>query len=85
MMHVFRLLKMAKEIAIEGKINVHREDREFLLSIKAGKFEYDELVERAEVMKNELPELFQKSTLQTEPNIKIVNELLIKIREVYYG
>ena len=37
MMHVFRLLLMAKEIAEEGKINVYRNDREFLLSIKEGK------------------------------------------------
>ena len=44
MMHVFRLLLMAKEIAAEGKINVHRKDREFLLSIKKGKFEYDQII-----------------------------------------
>ena len=47
MMHVFRLLLMAKEIAAEGKINVFRNDREFLLDIKQGKYEYDELVAKA--------------------------------------
>jgi uncharacterized protein len=64
MMHVFRLLLMAKEIAVEGKINVFRNDREFLLSIKEGKFEYDELVQKATALKD---------------------ELLIKMREEYYG
>ena len=34
MMHVFRLLLVAKEIATEGKINVFRKDRDFLLAIK---------------------------------------------------
>ncbi|CAN5195005.1 hypothetical protein BH11BAC5_BH11BAC5_05390 [soil metagenome] len=85
MMHVFRLLQMAKEIATEGKVNVHRKDREFLLSIKEGKFEYEELVARAEAMKDELPLLYQQSSLQSEPNVEMVNKLLIKMREVYYG
>ena len=85
MMHVFRLLLMAKEIATEGSVNVHRKDREFLLSIKEGKFEYDELVVKAAAMKDDLPLLFQQSGLQDEPDVEMVNKLLIKMREVYYG
>jgi hypothetical protein len=54
MMHVFRLLLMAKEIAIEGQINVYRQDREFLLSIKEGKYEYDELLAKAETLKKRI-------------------------------
>jgi uncharacterized protein len=84
MMHVFRLLLMAKEIAVEGKINVFRNDRDFLLAIKEGKFEYDELVHKAEALKDELPLLYQQSSLQDEPNTESINELLIKMREVYY-
>lgn len=85
MMHVFRLLLMAKEIATEGSVNVHRKDREFLLSIKEGKFEYDELVAKAAAMKDDLPLLFQQSGLQDESDVEMVNKLLIKMREVYYG
>ena len=85
MMHVFRLLLMAKEIATEGKVNVHRKDRAFLLSIKAGKFEYDELVAKAEVMKDELPLLYQQSALQEAPDAAEVNKLLIKMRDDVYG
>jgi uncharacterized protein len=84
MMHVFRLLLMAKEIAVEGKINIFRHDRDFLLAIKEGKFEYDELVQKAETLKDELPLLYQQSSLQDEPNTESINELLIKMREVYY-
>lgn len=84
MMHVFRLLKMAKEIATEGEINVYRNDREFLLSIKAGDFEYDDLVKKAEEMKEELPALFATSDLPEEPDMKTVNALLIKMRNNYY-
>ncbi len=85
MMHVFRLLLMAKEIAVEGKINVFRNDRDFLLAIKEGKFEYDELVQKAEALKDELPLLYQQSKLKNKPDVESINELLIKIREVYYG
>ena len=85
MMHVFRLLLVAEEIATDGKVNVHRKDRDFLLSIKEGKFEYDDLVQRAEALKGELPLLYQNSGLMDEPDIKMIDELLIKMREVYYA
>lgn len=85
MMHVFRLLLIAKEIASEGKVNLHRKDRKFLLNIKEGKFEYEELVAKAEAMKDELPLLYQQSNLQDTPDAVAVNKLLIKMREVYYG
>ena len=85
MMHVFRLLLMAKEIATEGKVNVWRKDRDFLLDIKQGKYEYDDLLSKAELLKSELAALYAKAGLQGEPEMKKVNELLIEIREEYYG
>jgi predicted nucleotidyltransferase len=85
MMHVFRLLNMAGEIAKEGKVNVLRTDRPFLLSIKEGKFEYDDLVQKAEVVKNELPAMYQNSKLKEEPDIDEINKLLNKMRSDYYN
>jgi predicted nucleotidyltransferase len=85
MMHVFRLLFMAKEIATENVINVHRKDRDYLLAIKAGHFEYDDLVVKAEALKEELPFLFQQSSLQEEPDIEKLNSLLFAMREAYYS
>lgn len=85
MMHVFRLLLVAKEIALEGKVNVFRKDRDFLLSVKEGKFEYDELVERATKLKEELPMLYQQANLIDAPDLKMIEETLIRMREVYYG
>jgi hypothetical protein len=84
MMHVFRLLYMAREIAIEGKINVWRKDRDFLLDVKAGKYEYDELLAKAEGLKSELPELYQQSILSERPDEQMVNRLLINMRETWY-
>jgi hypothetical protein len=84
MMHVFRLLLMAKEIAVEGEVKVLRNDREFLLSIKEGRYEYDELLEKAQKLKDELPLLYQNAQLQEEPDVEKINELLIEMREDYY-
>jgi len=84
MMHVFRLLLMAREIAIEGRINVYRKDRDFLLNIKEGKFEYDVLLERAEGLKNELSVFYQSSVLADSPDIYKINKLLVEVREQFY-
>ncbi|WP_420575075.1 DNA polymerase beta superfamily protein [Kordia sp.] len=84
MMHTFRLLRMAKEIAIENTIHVKRPDREFLLDVKHGKFEYEELVIWATELKTDLETLYANSTLPERPNIKVINELLINIRTEFY-
>jgi len=84
MMHVFRLLLMAKEIATEGKVNVWRKDRDFLLDIKQGKYEYDDLLTRAELLKRELLGVYRASELPESPDLDSINELLIQVREVHY-
>lgn len=84
MMHTFRLLHMAKEIGLESNINVKRSDRDFLLAVKNAEFEYEELVERAEKLREELEVIYDKSSLMERPSLSIVNELLVKIREEFY-
>lgn len=84
MMHTFRLLHMAKEIASENTIHVKRPDREFLLDIKQGKYEYDELVTWATELKTDLESLYADSNLPDRPNLKTINELLINIRTDFY-
>lgn len=44
MMHVFRLLNMAEEIAKFKQVNVRRPEREQLLKIRAGEYLYYDLV-----------------------------------------
>lgn len=84
MMHTFRLLLMVKEIGASSQINVKRLDRNYLLSIKNAEFEYDDLVEKAEEIKNELDVIYSESNLQEKPDLNVVNELLIFIREKFY-
>lgn len=84
MMHTFRLLHMAEEIAREGKINVRRPDRGFLLKIRSGHFEYNHLVEMANEKVNEIELLFEKSNLPEVPDLTKANALLIELREKFY-
>lgn len=69
-MHTFRLLAMAEEIAIHHKVIVHREDREFLLSIRSGSFEYPKLIGMVEERMIRIEEAYAKSDLPGEPCIR---------------
>ena len=84
MMHTFRLLNMAAEIAKEGVVHVLREDRAFLLDIRAGNFEYDYLVELASEKTLMIDELYEKSDLPELPNSSKAEELLVSLRDELY-
>jgi hypothetical protein len=84
MMHTFRLLNMAEEIAKEGKINVRRNDREFLLNIRSGTFNYDDLVKLANEKVEKINELYEKSDLPESPDVNKANDLLVEMREKIY-
>ncbi len=84
MMHTFRLLDMAIEIAQEHKVNVHRPNRDFLLAIKSGEFEYQDLLEMANKKQVEMEAAFEKSTLPDRPNLSHINQLCFDLREELY-
>jgi uncharacterized protein len=82
MMHVFRLLNMAEEIALYKKVNVRRHDREFLLKIRNGEYLYKDLVSQANEKTERIAELYAKSDLPDQPDIVAANELLIRLRDM---
>ncbi|WP_162055454.1 nucleotidyltransferase domain-containing protein [Pontibacter pamirensis] len=84
LMHTFRLLDMAEEIASQGQIIVRRPNREFLLQIKGGVFEYAELLAIAEERIAKMDELYEKTNLPEEPDILLLNELLVEVRKSFY-
>ncbi|WP_276368677.1 nucleotidyltransferase domain-containing protein [Chryseolinea sp. H1M3-3] len=84
MMHVFRLLNMAEEIASQKKVNVRRPEREWLLHIRAGEFIYEDLLTKAEEKIQVLDELFQKSDLPETSDPILAESLLIEIRNKFY-
>lgn len=84
MMHVFRLLEMAIEIGNEQRVNVVRPNRDFLLDIKAGKFEYAELLNMADLKQTEMESAFENSSLPHKPDLELINELTYRLRDKFY-
>lgn len=85
MMHCIRLLRMAEEMLRDGVVNVRREDRDYLLDIRNGKYEYNELIEYANNKIALLDELVETSPLPTKVDYDLINKITIKIRDTYYG
>lgn len=84
MMHTFRLLNMAEEIAREGVVNVRRHDRDYLLKIRSGAFSYEELVEVANEKVLQIEQLYEKSSLPEEPDATRAEEILVEMRNSLY-
>ncbi len=84
MMHTFRLLDMAEEIAQTGQIIVRRPNREFLLKIKSGAYEYEELLRIAEERIAAMDALYAQSPLPENPDLEKINQTLIEVRKKFY-
>ena len=84
-MHTFRLLSMAEEIALHRRVIVHREDREFLLRIRAGEFPLEELMRQVEEKMTQIEALYARSDLPEAPDALMAERLLVRIRVEFYG
>lgn len=84
MMHTFRLLHMAEEIALMGQLQVHRQDRDFLLKVRSGAFQFDELMFMIEEKMEKTKALYARSALPDEPAAGLAEELLLQIRAELY-
>lgn len=84
MMHTFRLLNMAGEIATEHRVNVRRPDREFLFKIRKGEYQYEELMQMIEEKMETIKDQYSHSTLPDAPDQKAVVALLVEMREELY-
>lgn len=81
MMHSFRLIHMAKEIASGKGMNLYRtEDHDFLMNIKNHKYEYDELIKLADKEKEEMYEIMKHSTIPDSVDETKLNEILFNLR-----
>lgn len=82
MMHTFRLLRCGIEIAKEGYFNVNRTniDKSFLLGIREGKYEYDDLIKIANEEIQMMNGLYDNSFLPEKMNDNELNDFLIDLR-----
>ena len=87
MMHTFRLLKVAIEIARTGNLNVRRspEEIEILMKIRRGEYEYDDLLREAEEMIKNLDDEYDKSSLPDKVDEYYATSILFEMRKKRYG
>lgn len=83
LLHCHRLLDMAIEIGSGQGVNVRRPNREELLSIRRGEYNYDELINDAERKLNTLNDVYNKSNLPDDVSADFIDNLLIRIRNEF--
>lgn len=83
----FRLMKCGIEIANGQGYIVDRSgiDADFLLDIRAHKFEYEYLIGELEKLKAEMNNAMAKSTIKESVDPNFVNELYLKLLKSFYG
>ena len=85
MMHTLRLMEVAKDILLHHDLRVRRTNREELLKIKSGSYSYEELLEKATTLQNEINELRNKSDLKENLNTELLRSRLVEIRTILYN
>lgn len=83
----FRLVTMAIEIANGEGVKCDRRniDRDFLLSIKQHKFEYDEIMWMLERRKSEMDEAFRNSKIRKNVDKDWIESKLVEIKKKFYA
>ena len=84
MMHTFRLLYTALDIALYGEVRVWRDNRDELLAIKAGEFAYADLLARAERLMQQVEQAYAVSHLPEVPDHAAVLRTLVEVRQAFY-
>jgi hypothetical protein len=79
--HLIRLLRMCREILVDGKVIVKRPDKDELLAIRNGSWKYEELVEWANKQDEELTILMKTSKLPQVPDRAALDKLCQQIVE----
>lgn len=85
MMHTLRLLEMATEIFTQGRLNVRRPNREFLLGVRAGRYSLDEVLSLADERLAALHAAADRSTLPENLPDGFVEQQLVALRRELYA
>ncbi len=86
MMHCYRLLNTAIDIANKGEVIVRRpkEELEKLMKIRRGQYEYEDLLKESEEKMIEMNESFDKCKLPQSVDHDWINGLLLSMRNTRY-
>lgn len=80
-LHLVRLLLMGTEILKGEGVNTYREEREFLLDIRNGKYSFQEIFEIVDKLEQDFQYATKHTTLPNKPDYKKINDLVVFIYE----
>lgn len=83
--HCVRLLYTVKDIALGKGLILRRPERQQLIDIRNGLCTYEQIIELATSLEEEVKQLFETSTLPRSVNQKYIQDLLLKIRLENFG
>ncbi len=78
-MHLIRLLRSGLDILKNESVPVKRDDAQFLLDIRHGKYTYDEIVKESEKLIDEINVISSKTNLPLRPNYDLAKEIMLTI------
>lgn len=84
MMHTIRLLQVAAGILEEGVLKVKRANRNELLAVKSGAYDYDELLEKADGLMQRIETAYSTSSLPERPDLQKTESTLVNMRATLY-
>jgi hypothetical protein len=84
-MHLVRLLRMGKEALETGIIHVKRDDAQELLSIRNGALKYEEILDYANKMNDDIASLLKTTSLPTRPNQNLAANLILQIQDITWN
>lgn len=77
--HLFRLMYEGKELLLTGNLTFPLQNAEWLLSIKNGFYQYEEILDMAKSMESEFETWYNESPLPHKPNINAIKQLYFEI------
>ena len=78
-MHLLRLMRMGKEIVQLGEVNVRRPDAEYLLKVRAGEVDLNDILKEALELLVEVDSLVAQSPLPEKPNVAKAEEVMMRL------
>lgn len=84
MMHTIRLLQVTEELLKTGELQVNRPNREELLAIRSGKFEYSALLAQAEMLIQKIDSAYAQTKLPESIDHQQLENILIEMRTELY-
>lgn len=78
-MHLIRLLRSGVDILEKGIVPVKREDYQYLLDIRFGKYTYEEIIAESARLTEKIQKISDKSILKNEANYDLAKSLMVEI------